>query len=444
MLLFFLSLTLKGQYKFQNLRFNDDFKFLANDTVSDWYKKFKYTKLGTVPSSFISQGGEVRYLFQHYTNEDWGSVPAERYNSFYTRFLYHTDIHISKYFRVFGQLNSSFAIGRVTPIRTIDQNVLDIQQLFFDVNPTNHLSFRFGRQELLYGIQRLIAVREGPNNRQSYDAAKISWKRENMKIDMYYSHPVRLQVGIFDDKFNEREKLWSSYVVLNTIALLKNIDVYYIGFYSRQKAYLSGINEELRHSLGTRIWHKSDTWNYDFETLYQFGNWGKQNISAYTISADINYTFANTQTSPTIGLKTEIISGDRDTNDAELNTFNPLYPRGAYFGLAALIGPVNLIDFHPSISFKPLKNLDISFDYDVFWRHSNYDGIYGPNVILIFEPLGSSRFIGHQIGASIEYQPTPFIKITPEAMWFFAGAYLKEASPGKQVFFGAFTAQFKF
>lgn len=443
-ILIFVSVGVKAQYKFQSLRFNEDYTYLKNDTTGNWYNKMKFTKLNSDALYYLSQGGEVRYQYQHFTNEDWGDIPVESYNSFYTRFLYHTDFHFSKYFRFFNQFNSTFAVERVTPNRPIDENQLDIQQIFFDVNPIEGLTFRVGRQELLYGSQRLIAVREGPNNRQSYDAAKVFWKKKNIRIDAFYSHPVRVQRGIFDDKFNEREKLWSGYAVLNNVPKISNIDVYYIGYYNQNKRYNSGINQEIRHSIGTRIWRKSDTWNYDFEALYQFGTWGNQYINAYTASLDLNYTFDKVKTEPTIGIKTEFISGDRNKTDNQLNTFNPLFPRGAYFGLAALIGPVNLIDFHPNFSFSPFKNLEISADYDAFWLYSLNDGIYGPNVVLIFDDNSSSRFIGHQLGLAVEYQPNAFIKLTPEAMWFYPGQYLKDVSPGKQVFFAAFTAQFKF
>jgi hypothetical protein len=443
-LLWSLSFGLNAQYKFQNLRFNEDYRSLKNDSTENWYKETKFRKLNTNATSYLSQGGEIRYLVQHYTNEDWGDIPVKSYNSFYTRFLYHTDFHFSKYFRFFNQFNSTFAVGRVTPNRSVDENVLAIQQIFFDVKPMDGLTFRLGRQELLYGVQRLIAVREGPNNRQSYDAAKVIWKKKNLQIDAYYSHPARVQQGMFDDRFYNREKLWSAYAVLNAVPQIYNIDLYYIGYYNQSKRYNAGIGEELRHSIGTRIWRKSKTWNYDFEALYQFGAWDNQSINAYTASIDLNYTFDKAQTGPTIGVKTEIISGEKSKDDHPLNTFNPLFPRGAYFGLAALIGPVNLIDVHPSFSFKPFRNIEVSTDYDAFWRYSVHDGIYGPNVVLIFDDQSESRFIGHQLGLSIEYQPNAFLKLTPEVLWFLPGPYLNDVSPGQQVFFAAFTTQFKF
>lgn len=69
-----------------------------------------------------------------------------------------------------------------------------------------------------------------------------------------------------------------------------------------------------------------------------------------------------------LGLRTEVIRGDEQVDDDQLQTFNARYPRGGYFGLLALIGPSNLIDIHPSYQFTILKKLEINLDWDAFWR----------------------------------------------------------------------------
>jgi catechol 2,3-dioxygenase-like lactoylglutathione lyase family enzyme len=61
-----------------------------------------------------------------------------------------------------------------------------------------------------------------------------------------------------------------------------------------------------------------------------------------------------------------------------------LYPKGAYFGLAALIGPSNLFDIHPSIDLELTDRLNWGMDYDIFWRLSKHDGIYAPNMSVIY------------------------------------------------------------
>jgi hypothetical protein len=442
--LFCLTTSVIGQFEFMSLRYNENYSFLKNDTLNNWYKIMKFKKLGNSEDFFISSGGEVRYQFQHFTNEDWGNTPVKSYNSYYTRFLFHSDLHISKGIRMFVQLNSTYAIGRVTSIRMIDQNELDLHQAFLDWKPIENITFRIGRQEFLYGSQRIISVREGPNNRQSFDAVKLVYKESNTQFDGFYAKPVRIQLGQFNDALNNLEQIWSFYVSNLSGKYYHNMDVYYLGFQSDSKTYDAGENDELRHSFGVRVWKKSESFSYDFEALYQFGSWGDYNIEAYTASIDASY-FMNTGRKKTqLGLKTEFISGDKNRNDNSLNSFNPLYPRGAYFGLAALIGPVNLVDFHPSWTLGISPRIKLSLDYDAFWRYSINDGIYGPNVLLTFDSESAERFIGNQFGCAIEWQPNSFIAINPELMYFLAGPYIKDVSSGQDVFFGALTIQLKY
>lgn len=435
--------------KFLSLRYDEDYRFLAKDSLPNWYKDLKFNPLNKDKSKFVSQGGEVRYLIQYFKNEDWGDAPVVDYTSFYTRFLYHTDWHWSSYIRFFGQLSSTFANGRVTPNRGIDETRLDLHQAFLDVyfpfQSNAKLTLRVGRQELLYGSQRLIAVREGPNNRQSFDAVKLFYKNEIWQMDIFYAQPVINKANIFDDNSTTDRKVWSFYAVRRKVPILSNVDLYYIGNYNRIMRFNGVAGEELRHSFGTRIWHKGQQWACDLEALYQLGSWGKQAIRAYTASANVTYSPNIGKFSPTLGLKTEFISGDKEKDDQRLNTFNPLFPRGAYFGLAALIGPANLVDLHPSIDMNITSKLVFGMDYDIFWRYSLQDGIYGPNVVLIYGDRESKQaHIGKQLGISLEYTPNRHFSIVPEVTWFSAGNYLKEVSSGKDVLFGAVTMQFKY
>ena len=163
------------------------------------------------------------------------------------------------------------------------------------------------------------------------------------------------------------------------------------------------------------------------------------------MSSNTTYQFSKTILKPTIGLKTEAISGDNNLGDNRLQTFNPLYPKGAYFGLAALIGPANLFDIHPSIDLELNKQLAFGIDYDIFWRLSRKDGIYAPNMSLIYSGKNSNeQFIGKQLSTNLNYQLNPFVFFKIEGTWFKSGAYLNEVSAGKDIFFTAFTTQLKF
>ncbi|QNA45921.1 alginate export family protein [Lacibacter sediminis] len=445
--LFLVKLLLCQQVPLRNLRYDEDYSVLKTDTVRGWYNSVKFIPLSSSRNSFLSFGGEYRYQLQYFKNENWGDIPKEEYMAVYNRLLIHSDLHIGKHFRLFGQLVSTSTSGRVEPARSVDENWLDVHQVFLDVNLLNRqkdkLVIRAGRQELLYGSQRLISVREGPNNRLSFDALKLFYKRHNFEADAFYSKPVRVCVNVFDDPVNQNEQLWSSYLVFKDVPLIQHVDVYYIGYQNTKKSYNNIAATETRHSVGTRLWKWTGAFRYDVETLYQFGMMGDVVINAYTVSANLQYHFRKLKLKPVAGLKTELISGDVLAGDNRINTFNPLFPRGAYFGLVALIGPVNLIDIHPSIEIELCKGLLFIADYDLFWRYSQADGIYGPNAELIY-PAGSGKYIGDQLGLSFDIVPSQHVSISPEFTFFRAGKYLKDVSPGKNIIFSAITLQFKY
>jgi hypothetical protein len=128
-----------------------------------------------------------------------------------------------------------------------------------------------------------------------------------------------------------------------------------------------------------------------------------------------------------------------------MNTFNPLFPRGSYFGMAALIGPSNLVDFHPYIQLDVAKKISIEMDVDVFWRHSSRDGIYGPDVKLLYSGSSSAnKYIGKQLSIEGEFVLTPFFVMRSELTWFDTGPFLKQATSGKDILLAGVTLQLKF
>ncbi len=132
--------------------------------------------------------------------------------------------------------------------------------------------------------------------------------------------------------------------------------------------------------------------------------------------------------------------------DGRLQTFNPLFPRGSYFGLAAFIAPVNLGDVHPSLALELVpEKLVGMLDYVAFWRYSRRDGIYNQAVAVVV-PGGDAtgRFIGHQSALDVTYTPNRHLMLRAEGTWFSAGEFLEQAGPGKDIWFGGATVQFKF
>ena len=166
----------------------------------------------------------MRFQYFYSKNEHWGDAPQHSDGYVLTRWLAHADFHAGKYFRTFVQLQSGLANSRIGP-SPVEDNPLDLHQAFVDINPAvsekSKLTFRIGRQELLYGSGRLISVREGPNNRQSFDALRSIFSSSNYRTDVFYSHYVAVKSNTFDDGFNKSVQLWGAYLVRNKLPMIK-------------------------------------------------------------------------------------------------------------------------------------------------------------------------------------------------------------------------------
>jgi len=444
-----ISMT-HAQGTYHMMRYDDNYEYLRDSSNSDWYDKMKYTSLNKSRTDYLSVGGEVRYQYFRFKNEDWGDAPTDEDGFTLSRYLVHADVHINQSLRMFVQLQSSLSDGRVGEIPSGERNELDLHQAFADLTlfrrHASALYLRFGRQEMSYGASRLVSVREGPNNRQAFDGGKLLYVSPRFKADAFFTDYVAGKEGIFNDQvWNNNTRFWGTYFMWNDVSVIQNLDVYYLGIREKTSQWNDLEGRELRHSLGTRIFGKRERVTYDFEGVYQFGNMASAKVEAWTLSSNASYKLGNREESTSIGLKTEVISGDRKRDDGKIQSFNPLFPRGAYFGYAALIGPSNIFDLHPSWSIPISKSFESDVDYDLFWRYSSSDGIYSQDATMIY-PAGSFRgkFIGHQISGNIEFVGSDHVFVRTEVTWFHAGEYLKTVGPGKDIFFIGITTRFRF
>ena len=243
---------------FQALRYEEDYRFLRADSGRTWYEKLKYTPLSPRGQAHVSVGGEVRYQYFRFRNEDWGEQPEDRDGYVLTRYLAHAELRTGRRLRAFVQLQSGMANGRVPAPPPVEDNPLDLHQAFVEVSPAagrrGQLTLRLGRQELRYGSQRLVSVRELPNNRHAFDAAKVALAGKRYSLDAFYSHYVRARKGIFDDRVSGAIRLWGLYGVGKALPWGGNLDLYYLALWKKRVAFDDRAGEELRHSAGSTTW----------------------------------------------------------------------------------------------------------------------------------------------------------------------------------------------
>jgi Alginate export len=420
-------------------RSTEDYSYLRDPARrTDIWDPIKYLQLNRDGSSYLSLGGEVRERFEYFNRPGWGKDPQD-HGYLLQRYFLHGDLHLGEHVRLFTQLQSSLEDGRKGGPRPADEDELDLHQAFLDlkfpVSGDSLVTLRSGRQELALGSQRLVSVREGPNVRRSFDGFRVTLRTGDVRIDGFAVKPVETNRHVFDDGPDNTEALWGTYTVLPFHLLPKaNIDLYYIGLYRRSARFDQGTSRETRHSVGARLWRIAAPLDYNFEALYQWGSFGSGDIRAWTVASDTGYSWTALPLRPRLGLRADIASGDDDPANPDLQTFNPLFPKGAYFSEAGLIGPANFMDLNPCLDLHLTSRHILILDWDFFWRESTHDGLYNNAVALVRSGRTSNgRYIGSMSQAQFFWEIDRHLTFVAIYGHFFAGRFLKESGPGEDV-----------
>ncbi len=433
---------------FKMLRYEEDWSTLREGAAGrDWWDPIKYIPLNPRRASFLSFGGELRQQYERYTYQEWGQEPLDLTGYFLQRILLHADWHLNPDTRVFAQLSSAIEEGRIGGPSPVDEDRFDLHQAFFDHRfAGSGLLIRGGRQELLLGSQRLIAVREGPNVRQSFDGLRLTKKTNNLSVDAIVVRPVQNRLGHFDNRTDQDRLLWGVYTTARAPSSTKpSFDLYLLG-YQRESARFGGISGfENRLSLGTRIFGRAKGWDYNFESVWQTGRFGSGSIQAWTATIDGGYTFESAKGNPRLGMRAAIVSGDRNPNDGTNNTFNPLFPRGNYFGESALVGPANLVNLYPSVEVEVAPKLSARLGCDFFWRESVRDSLYG-NALQLIRPgnLSQDRYIGYELSTTLEWMIDRHTQANIVYSRFQPGAFVRNSGPGLPTDFASIYVSYKF
>jgi hypothetical protein len=427
---------------FNSSRYEEDYRFLRDPNQrTDFFDPIKYIPLNASESVYLSLGGETRQHFEYIDDNNWGKGVQDDNGYYLQRYLGHADLHLGERIRVFGQLMSGIISGRNGGPRGVDKDRVDLNQGYIDFQlwkkSDRTLTVRAGRQEIIFGSRRFFNYRERPNLRLSHDALTGILKAGKWDVRAFGSRPVALSPGAFDDKSTNEKSVWGLYGVRRQLPLNfpANTDLYYLGLHNRNAVYDQGGAEEMRHSLGTRLWGKAKNLDYNFEFLYQFGTFGRGDIHAYALASDTGYTIPlSGQSKVRFSLRADVYSGDKDASDGDLNSFNPFFPKGKHISQLAASGLINQRDVHPRMTLTLDQHWSFTTSALFIWRDSLEDGVYSiGNGLLRTGQTSGARYVGTQPEFEAKYTFNRHLDLKAIFVYFRAGEFLKQASPGRDI-----------
>jgi hypothetical protein len=413
-------------------RWQEDWSVLANPrTPREPLDDLKYIPLSsTDPRTYLSLGADLRERIESNDAPNFGVGESRSETYLISRHEVHADLRLGRPVQIFVQLQSDYALGKrvLTPV---DQDRLGTEQAFVGVTkPLNGgtLQVRLGRQQIAFDLQRFVSVRDGPNVRQSYDAAWADYELGRWGLIAFYSQPVQNRDFRAFDDYSSGHLTYGGVRLERRLFAGSQIAAYYSRFTQDQANYLSVSGNELRDNLDVRFTGEASGFDWDDEGMLQNGRIGPDNIMAWGIGSLAGYTFHNITWTPRVGIQIDAASGNGNTNDHQLGTFNPLFPNGYYLTLAGYTGYVNLIHVKPSLTVHPTKTLKLMLAVAGQWRETTADAVYTQPNIPVPDTAGQpGRYTGTYAQFRTDWVVSEHYSAAVEAVHFAVGQAIRNA-----------------
>ncbi len=442
---------------YKTRRQDEDWSVLAGlDTseTGDLFDPIKYVPLNDEGTVWVSFGGQLRERVEIWRDFNFGfPAAADHDDSFLlSRLFLHADVHLGDRVRVFVQSINALATDRdlVGGRRTLDVNSFDIHQAFLDVKVVEFedgdLTIRAGRQELLFGKQRLVSPLNWSNTRRRFQGVSAILRRADWTVTGFYTQfvPVRkYDMDVSNSSVNFGGVYAEGKVPNSDVGL----DLYALFVDRNGVAFNGTAGSEDRWTVGARVHGKiADTsFDYDAEGAYQFGKVGSGDISAFMFAGELGHTWRDCNWKPRAHLGAGYASGD-DNAGGNVGTFNQLFPLGhAYLGYIDAIGRQNLIDVNTGIAVKPTKQTTVKLAGHAFWRADNDDAVYNAGgAVLRPGAADNSGEIGQEVDLTVKHVFNRHISLLVGYSHFFPGDVIEGTGPHSSIDFGYTALQFTF
>ncbi len=439
---------------YRNLRYEEDWSVLREGSRHDLWNPLKFIPLNQAGSAYLSVGGEARARTEFWSDFGFGSANAPPQDGFaLMRLRAHTDWHLGPRLRLFIEAKSALAAGRELPggNRTADVDSIDLQNVILDLNlgetGSGELTLRLGRQEMLFGKQRLISPANWANTRpRVFDGVRGTWSSDLWALDAFWTRRVEIKKYGFNQHDPDTD-FFGLYLTAGLPAAGTKLDLYWLGL-ERERIQLAGIlAQERRHTIGARLNGQLPlgSLDYDLETAYQAGRHGSRDIVAWMVASQLGNQFGGALAAR-VYLGFDYASGDRNQDDDEINTFDPLFRTNhAFLGQVDAIGRLNIIDLSQGATFKVAPKLGFKIETHFFWRVSRQDALYSAGGAPLRDPrLSSARWVGSEVDLVTTYSINRHTTAGFGLGHFFPGAFLEQSGTAEPTDFGYLVLQYTF
>jgi hypothetical protein len=387
--------------------------------------------------SWLSFSGEYRMRVEGF---DGGGFKADTRDAYaLNRVRLNMRVSPTYWMRFQFQAQDAQAFGKnAKPDAPPFENTIDMRQAYAEFGKAEAPLFllRVGRQELVFGEQRLIGHLNWTNTSRSFDAARLTLQHTRYKVDLFAASVVNLREGTAD-KSSGGNDIHGAYGSITKIVPNATLEPYVFWRLARGTKMEVGLPGKTdRKVYGARLAGKLPAnLDYSVEMAGQAGSVGADNIRAMASHVTLGYTLASFKKKPRLVAEYNYASGDETPNDGVQQTFDQLYPTGHdKQGLADQVGWRNIHDIRTGIEYKATGKLTLTGFYHSWWLASRTDALYNAAGAAIVKVANGSagRHVGQEADVQMTYTLNATTSIGAGYANIFPGTFLKNATPGKQ------------
>ncbi len=304
-----------------------------------------------------------------------------------------------------------------------------------------HWELQVGRQEFIYGEERLIGAFGWDNVGRAFDGARLRGRVHGWTSDLFWARQVSVRRGGARSRDGHLD-LSGAYLTRAPTDSPRRWELY--GLFLRDGMRTRG--ELLQQPGSTRIFtagfrfvHRpARGWQYSVENAWQFGERGPDPHRAAMLIVTTGHAW-DVRGKPRWQFEYAFASGDNQPADGRAHEFHNLFPTNhLWYGYADLVGLRNLHALRGTFAVTPHARFTAELDLHAFWLVAPR----GPwkdaaGRVLGFDPTGrSGREIGQELDLTLRLPLYRHLHLLGGYSAFFPGTFARNTRGSELHHFG--------
>lgn len=412
----------------------------ASATSAQWLPQYDWvSQLKKHLPDWFSFGGQYRGRVEGQTGRQFQPGNDDYY--YLSQFRFDLKFRLSSHFRVFVEGQDSHAPNLdLRPHPSNFQNSFDLRQGYLEAyfGGPKVLGLQLGRQEMLFGEERVIGAGNWGNSSRSFDAARLYVSTPSTRVDILAASLVRIRDGAFDSGQFKGNSLFGAYSSLRNLFRGSSIEPFFFLRTLRPVRSETAVSGSADiYTFGLRaVGSLPRSFDYGLEIARQGGRYSSDAVHAWAGHWIVGYTFKDCKWQPRLLMEYNYASGDASPRDGRHETFDQLFPTNHNkYGTADVIGWRNMQNLRAGVEQTLRPGLKLLCDYHSHWLAQLADALYSDNGAPVTRPGAgfSSRHVGQEVDLVLLYKISKQYTFGVGYGHLWAGQFLKDATLGSNV-----------